>query len=191
MTAKNNGKKKGCHLRQRSSIARQSEKDATYEATYREFVNGLSPLERQKLREQGLDKAEVSYSTHSPDMSGVMESIASPSPEALPSEEKKAGGDDVNEEVLRLLRMVLSNVFYPSPGRSREYELDIIGISIGMLGLHGVAAVARRHGVGRQAVSKAAVKFCKEAGVPPSVYMKSEANREKHRLANKRGRKRA
>jgi len=178
----------GCHD---AYTDRQREMDAAYVAEYRKFVAGLSPLERRKLEEQGIDRADTSRATHSPDSAGLLERMEASPQSMADEEEKNKGGGTTGEEVARVLRMALSNVFHPGPGRTREYELDVLGIAIGVIGLGSVQAVANRHGVGRQAISKAAVKFCREGGLPPSIYMKSEANREKHRSANKRGRRRA
>lgn len=161
--------------------AKQAERDADYRASYEAWVAGMSAAERVRMRDMGLASPELDRTARGceldadrcEDQAGQAADVDMPE-------------DPAREEALRLLRMCLSEVVYPRPGQTVAYRVAVVAIVIGMPGLGSVSAVATQHGVTRQAVSKAARRLAKELGVGPSCYMRSEANAEVHRQANRR-----
>lgn len=93
-------------------------------------------------------------------------------------------------KLLEVLRVALANVISPPPRSSALLEAEIVGLAIGFPGLGSMSKVAKRHGIGRAAVSRRAKAMQERFGLPPSGYMKSEAACVKYRESNGR-RKRA
>lgn len=164
----------------------QSVRDREYEAEYAKWINGLTPCERARVKSMRLDHAEIDRKAVGRGYDGVEFDRVADQSEGLADLMSEEETDALKLEAMRLVRIVLANIFNPSPGRTVGYEVDVIGIAIGVPGLGSVTAVAAKHGFTKQAISKAAVKFCNDNGLPPSIYMRSEANREVHRVANRR-----
>jgi len=91
--------------------------------------------------------------------------------------------------LLEVLRVALANVVSPPPRSSALLEAEIVGLAIGFPGLGGMGAVAKRHGIGTAAVSRRAKAIQERFGLPPSIYMKSDAASENYRKSNRRKRK--
>lgn len=188
MTDKNEGRKKsvmgdGAYARQ------QSLRDSRYERDYKTWLDKLSPKERAKAKSLGVGEPLVDRKAVGRGFDGVEFDRIGDTSESLGDAMAEQETDQVKLEAMRLVRIVLADIFNPAPGRTVEYEVDILGIALGVPGLVSVTAIAAKHGYTKAAISKAAVKFCSENELPPSIYMRSEANREIHRQANRRRRK--
>lgn len=169
-----------------NAVIRPLYEDNGYASAYREWVSSMTPTERARAIDLGVHQPmpnrlsngegrEIEHLDH------FALRLAAPGEEPV-----EASESPVREEALRLLRAVLANIFAPARGRTMALEAHILGLAIGWPGLDSISAVAKIHGVGRAAVSKAAVQFCRENNLPPSRYMRSEATRETHRLSNRR-----
>jgi len=94
-----------------------------------------------------------------------------------------------SERVLEVLRSTLANVISPPAKSSSLREAEVIGLLIGFPGLVSMGHVAKRHGVGKAAISYQVNEMRERFNLPPSHYMKSEASRESYRKSNVRKRK--
>lgn len=93
------------------------------------------------------------------------------------------------EKLLELVRVALANVIDPPPRSTAALEAEIVGLAIGFPGLGGMTEAARRHGVGKAAISRRAVALQERFGLPPSCYMKSVESRANYRQSNNRKRR--
>lgn len=188
MTEGNSIKKRGV-TRDSSYDRKQIVRDREYRDGYREWLDSLSPEERAKAKDLGVAEAAIDRKAVGRGFNGVELDRIGDRSEGLAASMPEVEYDEVKQEAMRLVRVVLANIFNPAAGRTVAYEVDIIGIALGVPGMGSVTAVAAKHGFTKAAISKAAVKFTDDNGLPPSVYMRSEANREVHRQANRRRRK--
>lgn len=167
---------------------KQGAMDESYRAEYRKWYAGLTPEQRVELKDRGLDKPSVDRKAVGRGLEGVdLDRLGALDVlEGFEPVVESSRSDDVMHEALRIVRVALADIFNPAVGRTVEYEVDIVGISLGMPGLDSMTAVGKKHGVTKAAISKAAHKFCDDLGLPASSYMRSEANREVHRKTNRR-----
>lgn len=96
---------------------------------------------------------------------------------------------EVNRRAMSLVRCSLASILNPSHGSTSALEADVIALAIGFPGMGSMTDVAKKHGVGKAAISKRAVAFCDENELPPSPYMKSKRARESYQRCNKRRQK--
>lgn len=188
MTERKTDKRAAVRVAGKGYEARQAEMDAKYKQDYLAWVSSLSVEERDAAARRGLLEPDAKRCESSGrEILDTDGSLYAPTPiESVAEKTEGEGGPSVAEQAGAIVRMALANFFYPSPGRSLQYEVDVVGIALGVPGLVGCTAIGRKHGVTKQAVSKAARKFCRELDLPPSHYMRSEENRETHRMVNKR-----
>lgn len=164
----------------------QARKNAEYASVYRQWIASVDDQTKRKAKEMGVLEPDTSYLVSKGGSDDeILERM--PAPEAMVEyDEMPAPGMVLTQNPMEVVRMALCDILNPRPGSSIEYEAQIVGLAIGALGMGGISHVAKLHGVCRQAVSKRVIKFCRENDLPPSVYMRSEANREVHRLSNVR-----
>ncbi len=172
----------------RTPETNQRDRDEEYEKQYKAWVAGMSPSERRELESMNLLKPDfsrtVSKGQHDHE---ILENREAPSVEPFAIPKKEEGVyEQAQRLALRWTRIGLSNILNPTKGSTVEYEAAIVGLSIGSLGMVSISHQAHRFGVGRAAISKRCVAFCKDSGMPPSHYMKSASNRAVHQLANVR-----
>lgn len=98
----------------------------------------------------------------------------------------------VRMRACEMLRDLLLDVIYPPKGSKRLVRLMIKAYAIGVPGLPTMGRCAVELGLGKSgksAISKGCVKYCKDYGLPPSSYMKSEEARETYKKTNQIKRK--
>lgn len=167
----------------------QNKRDLEYGSEYRKWVAGLDPVTKRKLKKLGIMKPEINYMvSKGPHDEAILNRQEAPGV-AVDTETDLPAVVEGIVNPLEVVRIALCDILNPRPGSNSEREAAIVGLAVGVLGMGGISDVAKRFGLGRQAVSKRVVRFCREHGLPPSVYMKSEANRATHRLANVRKQK--
>ena len=169
---------------------RQAEKDAEYIDEYKKWFAALDAATKETMKTQGLHQPDAKRGVSKGSFDNeLLDNQKAPTLGAFEELEIIPEGVDEKAEqiAMRACRVALSNICNPRPGNSVEYEAAIIALSIGVMGMVSISHQAAEHGVSRQAVSKRCRIYCDESGIRPSVYMRSEANREIHRLANVRG----
>lgn len=93
---------------------------------------------------------------------------------------KRMGGNATLRVIQVLLRQIVFN-------KDPQLEAEVIALGSGVL-LHdeqGMRVIGAKHGITWQAVSKRVVTFVKKWRLPPSEWMKSEANRAIYQQSNK------
>lgn len=163
--------------------------DREHDRNFKEWLSSLSPVDRDRLRSQGITSGDVGRVVHKREGDELAIELSSVPVAYAVESEKESGGAPSIELVLSALRMALSNIINPRPGLTSSHEADIVGLAIGMPGLGGMSEVGKCHGVSRQAVSKKVIQYAKESGLPPSIYMRSEDARDACRLNNTRKRR--
>ena len=85
---------------------------------------------------------------------------------------------------LRAIQCTIRQIVFAKDARM---EAEIVGMAAGMELAPGmtVTALAQRYGVSKQAISKRLVNFCETHGLPPSVFMRPEKDREIYRQFNR------
>jgi L-cysteine desulfidase len=161
----------------------QANRDREYDKAYREWLATLSPKERARMVELGLDKPSCSYAGN-----GRRHDI-SELPVAAPAETDE---NDYESESLvaareagELLKGFLFRII--EERRSPRLEAECISLAFGFGAASGLTqtAVAKRYGVTRAAVSKR-VREIKEAfNLPASEFMKSDRARSVYALTNR------
>lgn len=171
---------------------RQVAMDAEYTKEYLKWFADLDAATKEAMKKKGLHKPDARRRVSKGSFENEMLDNQK-APPLVPFEELEIvpeGVDGKAERIaLRAIRVALSDICNPRPGHTAAFEASIVGLAIGVMGMVSISHQARLHGVGRAAVSKRCVSYCDDAGLSPSVYMRSVANRETHRLANVRGRK--
>ena len=176
-----------------SYAERQDEMNAEYRSAYEKFVENADEETLERLNKFGLLEPDTSRSTFAPDHEPTIRLLHSPTVSDYAEENHIKGAvaalANQREATLDALRKLLSNIIYPPSSSNPRREAEQIGLAIGMPGLGGMTEVAKRHGVGKAAVSKQVRIFVKEHDLPPSCYMLSESVRSAHRKHNRRGQK--
>ena len=92
----------------------------------------------------------------------------------------RLGGDASVAVIQFVLRQIID-------ARDSKMEAEIMAMAVGLILKEDmtVTRLARRYGCTKQAVSKRIVTFCERNGLPPSIYMRPERDRETYRLFNK------
>ncbi|MGA7724636.1 MAG: hypothetical protein WCA95_05105 [Opitutaceae bacterium] len=85
---------------------------------------------------------------------------------------------------LRAIQFVVREIVFSENAR---LAAEVVAMASGMILEEGmsVTKLAARHGVGKAAVSKRMVNFCRTHGLPPSIYMRPEKDREIYRTYNR------
>ena len=177
----------------KASQQRQRMRDNEHRKAYQAWIDGADPETKRNLKKMNLMDPEINYVVSKGAFDDeIIERERAPQPAEL-SEKETGPGVGAGSELglVEALRISLCDILNPRPGATMEYEACIVGLGIGVLGLGGISEVARRFGVGRQAVSKQVKQYTRNLGLQPSVYMRSEANCDIHRESNLRKRKAA
>ena len=155
---------------------RQQDRDRQYERQYREWVNSLSPEERTKLVEKGLDQPHLERCgavgldrdiADSPRASETPDIIESIEPSQTQSPEPGPGSEEWVLEAFR--RMFGEIITQPNP----QLNLECLALATGIAFMgDSETEIARRHGVTRSAVSKRCVELTERLGLPPSRAMR-------------------
>lgn len=88
------------------------------------------------------------------------------------------------EAALRVSQVILRQIAY-SPNPQLEAEIMALGVGVILADDVTMTAIAKRWGLTRAAISKRAVNFVEENSLPPSIYMRKEADRGKYALTNR------
>ena len=165
--------------------SRQSVRDAQYESAYREWVESLTPEERAKLHEDGLDQPVVQRhgsgsangdAADSPLMCEGKDPALLPDPEPAPP---PRATDE--EQVWDVMRRMLGELLSHDNARLTVECLALVS------GLQysgaSMTEIARRHGITRAAVSKRCVELTELLDLRPSRAMRSLTARKRYRDA--------
>lgn len=87
-------------------------------------------------------------------------------------------------ESLRIVQSILREIVYAEDPQL-EAEVMAIGAGLFLEDKMAVTRIAKKHGLSKAAVSKRAVRFCAEKGLPPSQFMRPERDRETYALTNR------
>lgn len=168
----------------------QSARDRQAKDQFEAWLGSLPRADRLKLKRRGIVDADISrrvskgqYEEELIERAGCRQSYDFDESEGVGSIEMR-----IQERAKSIVRMALADLLSPRPGVCVAQLVDIIGLSLGMPGMPGMTGVAKRHGVGKAAISKACRKFCAENDLKPSCYMLSECQCEVHRANNVRRR---
>lgn len=95
-----------------------------------------------------------------------------------------AAAPEGNAAALRLVQVMLREIAY---SKTPQLTAEIMALGAGLLleNRQAITTIATKHGLSRQAVSKRAVRFCDENGLPPSVFMRSKENRAVYKMTNR------
>lgn len=165
---------------------RQHQKDSAYENAYAEWIATLSPEERAKLGNMGLDKplmpdrpasncglegdvADTPLASERPDIAEAMDRVPEPAGE-------------VNTEALwDALRRLLGEIL-TAPNRSLTVECLAVVSGLSYTG-DSMSEIAHRHRVTRAAVSKRCVELTEKLDLMPSRAMRTLTARKAYRGA--------
>lgn len=94
--------------------------------------------------------------------------------------ERVGGG----EAALRVSQVIVREIAF---SKNPQLEAEIIALATGVLLMDedNMTKTARRWGLTRGAISKRVLKFVDENKLPPSVFMRKEADRLKYALTNR------
>jgi hypothetical protein len=111
---------------------------------------------------------------------GVRATVAACLNSSAGSHFDKLGGNATLAVVQALIREI---VFDENP----QLAAEIIALGAGVLleNNRPMTSVAEKLGVTKAAVSKRVIDYCDANGLPPSIYMRSVANRETYALTNR------
>lgn len=93
---------------------------------------------------------------------------------------QSTGGSETRRVGLAILRDI---VYADDP----QLECEIRAIAFGLFLEENMAItrIAKKHGLSKAAISKRAVRFCIDNGLPPSLFMRPERDRETYAMTNK------
>jgi hypothetical protein len=161
---------------------RQAMKDATYAREYKAWLKTLTPEERYQVKQLGL--AEPLLPT---DGNGFLDEDAADTPMAFVPAAEVIESPEPTETVLQadqvwdILRRLIGELLAE---RNARLTLECLALVSGMSFLgDSMAAVARRHGVTRAAVSKRCIDLTERLNVLPSRAMRSLTARRAYKKA--------
>lgn len=94
---------------------------------------------------------------------------------------QRVGG---GEAALRVSQVILREVAFSDDPRLQA-EIMAIGAGVILDDDTTMTRIAAKHGLTKSAISKRVVNFVEENGLPPSVYMRKEADRKTYALTNR------
>lgn len=100
---------------------------------------------------------------------------------------KSSAGDALEQlggnATLRIAQAIIREVVFAEDPR---LEAVVMALGAGILLADGdnMTRLAAKHGMTKQALSKRVVRYVEENGLPPSVYMRSEKDRETYAETN-------
>ena len=166
--------------------SRQRVRDAEYASAYREWVESLSPEQRDELEAAGLDSPAVhrhgsgSANGDAAD-SPLMSEGSDPAlePEADPPQASTAPADD--DQVWDAVRRIMGEVISHDNAR---LTAECIALASGLAYTgSSMTEIAERHGITRAAVSKRCVELTELLDLRPSRAMRSLTARKVYRNA--------
>ncbi|EDY21009.1 hypothetical protein CfE428DRAFT_1302 [Chthoniobacter flavus Ellin428] len=163
---------------------KQTIKDASYARDYKAWLATLTPEERWRVAELGLDapllpKDGGGFLDKDAADSPMASEAPAPIPEDAPPEATAGilGTEDVWDVLRRLVGQLLAE-------RNARLSLECLALVSGLSFLgDSMTAVARRHGVTRAAVSKRCVELTEHLNLLPSRAMRSLTARRAYRAA--------
>ena len=172
---------------------RQAQRDAQHQKDYATWVAGMTPKERARLGDLGLDRplpadygslhsgmngdiAESPLASEEPD---IEELIEPPAPAS-----KEISGDALWDALRRLIGEILT-----LPNRSLTVECLAVVSGLSYAG-DSMTDIAKRHCVTRAAVSKRCVELTEKLSLMPSRAMRTLTARKSYRAAQLRVRAR-
>lgn len=161
---------------------RQAARDAAYEREYNAWLATLTPEERYQARQLGLDAPLLPT-----DGGGFLDEDAADTPMAsVPAAAAIEPAEPAEtllqaEQVWDILRRLIGELLAE---RNARLTLECLALVSGMSFLgDSMAAVARRHGVTRAAVSKRCIELTERLHVIPSRAMRSLTARRAYKDA--------
>ena len=161
---------------------KQAIKDAAYTREYKAWLATLTPEERYQARQLGLEAPLLPS-----DGSGCLDEDAADTPMAsVPAAEISEPQEPAEtalqaEQVWDILRRLIGELLAE---RNARLTLECLALVSGMSFLgDSMAAVARRHGVTRAAVSKRCIELTERLNVLPSRAMRSLTARRAYKEA--------
>jgi len=169
---------------------RQANKDAAYAREYEAWLATLTPEERYRVKQLGLESAMLPKDG----ASGGRDEDAADSPLASVAAEKiiesvadtsepdQPLGDAANsEQIWDVLRRLIGELLAE---RNARLTLECVALVSGLSFVgDSMSAIARRHGVTRAAVSKRCIELTERLRVMPSRAMRSLTARHAYRDA--------
>jgi hypothetical protein len=167
--------------------ARQRQLDATYTREYERWVSSLTPEDRAKLKDMGLENAYLPGGSggavkDAADSSRARWEDETPEPGEDHSAIDQTGGQDGDHEAIHdILRRLIGEL---ADQNNCRLSLDCLAVVTGMSyqGL-SMTEIARRHRVTRAAVSKRCVELTQALRLKPSRAMRSLIARASYRKA--------
>lgn len=88
-----------------------------------------------------------------------------------------------NNAALRISQVILREIAF---ARNPQLEAEVMALGLGIIldDKDTMSAIARKHGLTKQALSQRVIKFCDTNKLPPSQYMLSKKNRATYALTN-------
>jgi hypothetical protein len=156
---------------------RQAEADQEYQQAYAEWINGMTPHEREQLAAQGLDSPEIpkrsagiGVSRDAAEQSGAscLDEIAAPDPD----EGISTGDLRIMEALQKLIGELVTD-------RNPRLAIECLALvsSIAYQG-NSLTEIAARHGLTRAAVSKRCLELSERLGVKNRRALRSDHARE-------------
>ena len=92
---------------------------------------------------------------------------------------QKTGGN----QTLRVSQVIIRQIAFSD---DPQLEAEIIALATGIIlgDDMNVTRIGRKHGLTKQAISKRVVRFCEDNGLPPSIFMRPERDRQTYALSN-------
>jgi hypothetical protein len=159
---------------------RQAAADQEYQQAYTEWINGMTPQEREQLAALGLDSPEipkrsagigVSRDAAEQSSAQTLDEIAAPDPD-----EGISTGD------LRIMEALQKLIAELIVDRNPALAIECLALTTGIAYEgNSMIAIAKRHGLTRAAVSKRCIELSERLGVKNPRPMKSESAREIYR----------
>ena len=159
---------------------RQAEADQEYQQAYTEWINGMTPHEREQLAALGLDSPElpkrsagigVSRDAAEQSAAQTLDEIAAPDAE-----------QEISEADLRVCEVIQKLIGELIVDRNPALAIECLALVSGIAYEgNSMIAIAKRHGLTRAAVSKRCIELSERLGVKNLRPMKTERAREIYR----------
>jgi hypothetical protein len=167
--------------------ARQRRLDASYSREYQNWVDSLTPEDRRKLKEMGLESAYLPCGSGGATKDAAESSRARCEDELPEFEEVQANESPLHasvsdpEDIHDVLRRLIGEL---TDQNNSRLSLDCLALVTG-LSYQGLSMteIATRHGVTRAAVSKRCVELTIALRLKPSRAMRSLLARSSYRKA--------
>jgi hypothetical protein len=160
---------------------RQAAADQEYQQAYAEWINGMTPHERELLAAQGLDSPEIpkqrsagiGLSCDAAEQSAAqsLDEIAAPDPDE--------GISEADFRVCEALQKLIAELIVD---KNPRLAIEVLALTTGIAYEgNSMIAIAKRHGLTRAAVSKRCIELSERLGVKNPRPMKTERARQIYR----------